>query len=134
MKCLIIDDDEFSREFVTTLLGGTAQCEEASDGNEALAKFTAALEGDDPYDLLLLDIMMPKMNGHETARRIRAIEKERGIDHGKRVKIVMLTSLNSPKDAMESFCTAQSAAYLVKPVSKEKLAGVISKLGLNRKR
>jgi two-component system, chemotaxis family, chemotaxis protein CheY len=77
---------------------------------------------------------MPEMDGHEAARSIRSIEKERGIQGGERVNIVMLTALNSPQDAMESFCTAQSAAYLVKPVSKEKLSGIISKLGLNRKR
>ena len=134
MKCLIVDDDEFTRDFVATVLGDSAQCEEAGGGQEALAKFIAALDGDSPYDLVLLDIMMPEMDGHETARAIRSLEKERGIETMKRVNIVMLTALNSPQDAMESFCSVQSAAYLVKPVSKEKLSGVISKLGLNRKR
>ena len=134
MKCLIIDDDEFNRDYVATLLGSEAQCEEACNGKDAVAKFAAALESNAPFDLVLLDIMMPDMNGHEIARAIRAIEKDHRLEAGKRVNIVMLTALNSPQDAMESFCTAQSAAYLVKPVSREKLYGVISKLGLNRKR
>lgn len=134
MKCLIIDDDDFNRDCVATMLGSSFECDEACDGHEALTKFAAALASDAPYDLVLLDIMMPEMNGHETARAIRSIEKEHGLEAVKRVKIVMLTALNSPQDAMESFCSAQSAAYLVKPVSKEKLSGVIAKLGLSRKR
>ncbi len=134
MKCLIVDDDDSSRDYVATLLNGMAECDGAESGTEAVSMFTAALDGGAPYDLVMLDIMMPDMNGHDTARSIRSLEKEHGLETASRVKIVMLTSLNSPQDAMESFSSAQSAAYLVKPVSKEKLSGVIGKLGLNRKR
>ncbi len=134
MKCLIIDDEAFNREVAVTLLSDLAECEEADCGTEAIAKFTAALESNAPYDLLLLDIMMPGMNGHETARAIRTIEKERATDISKRVKLVMLTALNSPQDAMDSFCSAQSSAYIIKPVSKEKILNVISTLGLLKKK
>jgi two-component system chemotaxis response regulator CheY len=133
VKCLLIDDEEFNRDFVATLLEGVAECDGAAGGSEAVAKFCLALDGEAPYDLILMDIIMPDMNGHETAKAIRTIEKERGFEIGKRVKIVMLTSLNSPQDAMEAFCSAQSAAYIVKPISKEKLIGTIAKLGLLKK-
>jgi two-component system, chemotaxis family, chemotaxis protein CheY len=134
MKCLIVDDDEFNRDYVASLLGNETEYEYACNGRDAVERFSDALESNAPFELILLDIMMPGMDGHEAARSIRSIEKERGLQGGERVNIVMLTALNSPQDAMESFCTAQSAAYLVKPVSKEKLSGIISKLGLNRKR
>lgn len=133
MKCLIVDDEGFSRELVATLLNDVAECEQAASGSEAVAKFTAALD-DVPFDLVLMDIVMPEMNGHEASKAIRTIEKEHGLDMGKRAKIVMLTALNSTQDAMESFCSAQSAAYIVKPVSKENLYNVISKLGLLKKK
>jgi two-component system chemotaxis response regulator CheY len=134
MRCLIIDDDEVNRDFVATLLEGLAECDEAASGNEAVEKFGAALAEDTFYDLILLDIMMPGMNGHETAKAIRSMEKEHEPQIGKKTQIVMLTSLNSPKDAMESFCSAQSAAYIVKPLTKDKLSGIISKLGLSKKK
>jgi two-component system, chemotaxis family, chemotaxis protein CheY len=128
MKCLIVDDEAFCREFVTALLRSTAECHQASNGSEALEKYTSAQAGDEPYDLIILDIMMPGMNGHDAAKAIRALEKVHM--PGKKVSIIMLTALNSANDAMESFCHAQSAAYLVKPVSKEGLFNVIAKLGL----
>jgi two-component system chemotaxis response regulator CheY len=131
MRCLIVDDEVFSREFVATLLRDVANCDQASEGTAALAKFEQAQTGDDPYDLVILDIMMPGLSGHDTAKAIRAMEKEKNL--AKKVNIVMLTALNSANDAMESFCEAQSAAYLVKPVSKDGLFNVISKLGLRRK-
>ena len=133
MRCLVIDDDDFSREFVAAMLNDVAECDQASRGSEAVEKFSTALETGDPYDLLLMDIVMPEMNGHETAKTIRSIEKERGLAVNKRVNIVMLTSISTPQSAMEAFCSAQSAAYIVKPVSKDSLVKVISQLGLLKK-
>ncbi|UFS69519.1 response regulator [Geomonas sp. RF6] len=131
MKCLIVDDEIFCREFVATLLKDIAECRQAGSGKEAVAKYTEALESGSPYDLIILDIMMPDMSGHDVAKEIRALEKERKAGG---VKIIMLTALNSPTDAMDSFFNAQSAAYLVKPISKDGLFNVIGKLGLGRKK
>ena len=131
MKCLIIDDDEFNRDYVKTLLGDTAECDEACNGREAVAKFSSELENGTPYDLVILDIMMPDFNGHETARAIRAIEKEQGWKREKG-QYCHAYGPDSPQDAMESFCEAQSAAYLVKPVSKEKLSGCYFQIGVKQ--
>lgn len=131
MKCLIVDDEVFCREFVATLLRSTGDCHQAGSGNEALEKYNAALAGGEPYDLIIMDIMMPGMSGQEAAKTIRTIEKVQSPE--KRVNIVMLTALNSANEAMEAFCNAQSAAYLVKPVSKDGLFNVMSKLGLMNK-
>jgi len=129
MKCLIVDDEMFCREFVATLLRSTAECHQAGSGAEALEKFTQALSAKAPFDLVILDIMMPGMNGQEVAKKMREIEAVQGV--AKKGHIVMLTALNSANDAMEAFCQAQSAAYLVKPVSKDGLFAMIAKLGLS---
>jgi len=134
MKFLVVDDEATCRNMVTTMLSGFAECDEAESGDDATMKFQSSLEIDAPYDLVFLDIVMPGIDGHVTAKAIRSIEKEKGIPAEKRVKIVMLTSLNSPQDAMESLCNVQSAAYIVKPVSRENLLGTIGRLGFNRVR
>lgn len=133
MRFLIVDDEQTTRSMNVALLADFAECEEAVTGSEALAKVKAAYEMNAPYDLILLDIVMPEMDGHATGKAIRAFEKELGVPSDKRIKIVMVTALNSPQAAMDSFSSAQSAAYVVKPVTKESLLGVIAKLGLKRK-
>jgi len=131
MKCLIVDDEVFCREFVATLLRSNADCHHAGNGNEALAMYNSALAAEAPFDVIIMDIMMPGMSGHDAALAVRQIEKDRNI--AKRVNIIMLTALNSVNEAMEAFCNAQSAAYLVKPVSKDGLFNVLAKLGLLRR-
>src|SRR6185369_7431030 len=125
MKCLIVDDEVFCREFVATLLSTVADCHQAGSGEEALEKYKAAVANGKPYDLVILDIMMPGMSGHDAAKEIRALEKAQRTENKDEVKILMLTALNSANAAMDSFCEAQSAAYLVKPVSKDGLFNVV---------
>ena len=128
MKCLIVDDEIICRKTVVTILNEVAECEEAADGSEALAKFGQALRENDPYDVVFLDILMPGIDGHQTAQAIR--EMERGSPGAGSVKIIMLTVLDSVNDAMTSFCYGQSIAYLVKPASEEKFLGTFKKLNL----
>ena len=128
MKCLIVDDEIICRKAVVTVLKEVAQCEEAADGSEALAKFSQALGGNEPYDVIFLDILMPGMDGHQTAQAIREVESKSSSSGN--VKIIMLTILDSVNDAMASFCHGQSTAYLIKPASDEKFLGIFKKLGL----
>lgn len=132
MRFLIIDDEEVSRNLMLFYIQGQGECHSAASGREGLELVTASLEENNPYDFILLDIMMPEMDGHLTAKSIRAIENERRIPAEKRVKIIMVTALNSPKDALESIGLSNAAAYLVKPVTKVNLLGVINKLILKK--
>lgn len=70
-----------------------------------------------PFDIILLDIVMPLVNGIETAREIRAVDKE--------VKIVFLTS--SSEYAVESY-TVKANNYLLKPVKSEDLYSCLNEL------
>ena len=130
LRCLVVDDDELGRELLILNLQGIAICDTAVNGREALDKFIASRQNDSPYDLIFLDIVMPVMDGHEAAKAIRHIEQEEGITTGNRVNIIVLSSLNTPKDIIESYVAVQSAAHLVKPVKPEKLLKTLRKLEL----
>lgn len=101
-RLLIVDDDKQIREllvFDISQSGYIVDC--ASDGQEGLKK---ALENN--YDLVLLDVMMPKMNGYDVCRNIRIAKPE--------VPILMLTAKGSLDDKTQGFdCGADD--YLVKP-------------------
>lgn len=82
-----------------------------------------------PIDIILLDIMMPEMDGQETLKRIRAIEKEGGIMLGHGAKIIMQTAHTDSKNILESF-NEMCDAYLVKPIQINKLNDELRTLGL----
>jgi two-component system chemotaxis response regulator CheY len=128
-RCLIVDDDEVGRNLVAQNLPGVI-CEMASNGQQAVELFAAALDAGTPFNLVVLDIMMPEMNGHEAGKAMRKAEKGRGIPLSEHAKVIMLTARNTPQDVMDAMMSAQSGAYLVKPLEPAKLKESLSKLGL----
>ena len=88
-----------------------------------------AVEMDEPYDLICLDIMMPEMDGHQALRRIRKIEEENNVPDDEKVKIVMTTALSETRHVTKAFengCTA----YAGKPINQEKLEAMLKKFDL----
>lgn len=129
MKTLIVEDDFMSRRLLQKILSPYGSCDIAVDGKESVEAFRLALEENQPYDLICLDIMMPKMDGQEVLREIRKIEVEKSI-HGLRgAKIIMTTALGDKGNIMKAF-KEQCEAYLVKPIDRKKLLKEIRNLGL----
>ncbi len=129
IRVLVVDDGPANRQVLCNLLEPFAACDTAEDGEEALAKVFAAYEEDRPYGLICLDIEMPKKNGQETLEDIRRIEDDRGILLGDGVRVLMTTSVNSPKRIMQAF-NEQCDGYLVKPFQKDKLLKQLNLLGI----
>ena len=130
LRCLIVEDDELSRELLALQMEPYAQCDLASNGREGVDKFSVALESAEPYQLILLDIIMPEMDGLEAAKVIRKLEDQQGITADRGVQIVVLSSLSTPQDVIQAYVAAQSSAHLVKPVQPEKLVKTLRKLEL----
>jgi two-component system, chemotaxis family, chemotaxis protein CheY len=128
MKCLIVDDDILSRMALASMLQEVAECDEAAEGREALARISAGQAAGEPYDLVILDIGLPQMSGHDIAKRIREIEGKQ--QNCRKVPIITVSGRSSVADAIESFCNGQSAAFLPKPVCREGLFAVLAKIGL----
>ena len=101
-RLLIVDDDKQIREllvFDIAQSGYIVDC--ASDGQEGLKK---ALENN--YDLILLDVMMPKMNGYDVCKNIRIAKPD--------IPVLMLTAKGTIEDKTQGFdCGADD--YLIKP-------------------
>ena len=129
MRILIVEDDVPGQRLLKRCLSGYAECDIAANGIEAVDAFNAAMQEKRPYDLICLDIMMLRMNGHEALAAIRAAEDALGIGGHDGVKVIMITSLDQSAHIMESFREG-CEAYLVKPVEKAKLYEQIEKLGL----
>ena len=79
MRILIAEDDFASRKVILKFLSVYGECDVTVDGMEAVDAFMMALEEDNPYDLICLDVMMPVMDGYQALKSIREIEKEHGL-------------------------------------------------------
>jgi two-component system, chemotaxis family, chemotaxis protein CheY len=130
VKTLIVEDDFISRRILRELLNSYGDIEIAVDGEEAVTAFRLAHDAKAPYELICMDIMMPKMDGREALRQIRQLEKELEVPPNLEVKIIMTTALDDPKTVFDSFYQDGATAYLVKPISKQKLIRELRALGL----
>ena len=91
---------------------------------------TRALNEDDPYDLVVMDVMMPAMDGLEATRTIVELLEGRAVPQEKRARVVMLTCLSDPQHMIEAQYQCGADAYLTKPLEPETLWEVLASLGL----
>lgn len=127
MKILIVEDDLSSRKFLYKFMSEYGDCDITVDGMEGLDAYMIALDEEEPYDLICLDIMMPKVDGVKVLKTIREIEKQRNIVGSNKVKIIMTTALNDVdvvKNSFDSGCEV----YAAKPIDIKKLENVMEKL------
>lgn len=131
MKILITEDDLSSRKFIFKFMSAYGDCDITVDGMEALDAFLMALDEDEPYDLVCVDIMMPKVDGVKVLQVIRDLEQQKKIPEEKRAKIIMTTALNDV-DLVKNLFEYGCEAYATKPIDVKKLAVVMEKLGYKR--
>jgi two-component system, chemotaxis family, chemotaxis protein CheY len=130
MKTLIVEDDLASQEIIQKIISSLGEYDTVENGEEAIHAFQLANEDQAPYDLILMDIMMPKMDGQTALKKIRTLETERNVKKNKQVKVVMLTALADTKNVIQAFLQGGANSYIVKPIRKETLLAKINEIGL----
>lgn len=129
MKILVVEDDLISRKFLFKLLSQYGECDIVVDGLEAIDAFLLSFKENDPYDLICLDIMIPKADGIKVLKAIRDLETQKGLLPERRVKVIMTTALAETqlvKNAYEIGCNA----YLSKPIELQRLTEILQELEL----
>ncbi|MDR3314953.1 MAG: response regulator [Coriobacteriales bacterium] len=118
-RLLLVEDVEVNREIVLALLEPSLlNIDCAENGREALACFEAA---PDAYDIILMDVQMPEMDGYEATRRIRALEAP----EAKAIPIIALTA-NVFKDDIEQALAAGMDGHLGKPLDLDNVLATLS--------
>ena len=121
----LVDDDQMLRELIVELLEIEGfNVTALNNGVECLEY----LEHTAP-DLLILDVMMPKLDGLKVLKALRDIEKQKGIEPKDGAKIIMTTALNDKNTIMNAYDNG-CEAYAWKPIETEKFTIVMQKLGL----
>lgn len=128
MRFLIVEDDFTSRRVLRRLLEEVGESDVAVDGQEALDALELGWQEERPYDVVFLDIMMPRLDGQTALKEIRKREEARGILGSEGVKIIMTTALDDRENIMEAF-RSQCEAYLIKPITPKRLFEELRNLG-----
>ena len=132
MKILIAEDDMISRRFLLKFLSQYGECDVVVDGMEALDAYLISVKETEPYDVICLDIMMPKVDGIKVLKAIRDFEKQRGIMPDNKAKIIMITALTDTENVNTAF-ELGCEAYAAKPIDTDKLIEVMKNLDVIKK-
>lgn len=126
-RTLIVEDNFASRFVLQKLLSKLGECDIAVDGPEAVQAFRAALEAGQPYHLVCLDIMLPRINGHAVLAEMRFQESKRGIVSSAGTRIIMISALADMKNVMSAY-RGLCDGYVAKPVKRVKLMKALEEL------
>jgi two-component system, chemotaxis family, chemotaxis protein CheY len=129
MRILIAEDDLTSRKFLNKLLSRYGECDLVVDGLETLDAFLLSMKENKKYDLICLDVMMPKVDGIRILQTIRDLEKQKGITKEERSKIIMTTAMTETQLVQQAFDIGCDA-YAAKPLDTEKLVNVLGEFKL----
>lgn len=121
MKILIADDEVENTEVLQRMIKPIGSSIIVKNGIEALESFKQEMLDGKPFDLVLMDIMMPEMDGKEAVRHIRDFEEQNGVLPTHQAKVFMVTCLDSAEDIMESFYSSGCTDYITKPFTRKEL-------------
>ncbi|MGB5738635.1 MAG: response regulator [Woeseia sp.] len=119
-RILVVDDNSTNREILEQQLGGwRAHCESACDADDALKRLDISLIDKQPYDLVILDMHMPRVDGLQLARQIREYKQYT------EVPLVILSSVATPasEDVMNEL---RISGQLTKPIRQGQLYDALS--------
>ena len=118
-KVLLVEDNELNQEIASTILSEAGfTVDIANDGDVAVNKMKKASVGQ--YDLILMDIQMPKMDGYEATRQIRQLADRQIAD----IPIVAMTA-NAFEEDRQSALDAGMNGHIAKPIKNSELFEIL---------
>jgi len=129
LSILVAEDNQINALLIRSLLGRLGHDTViTTNGAEALESWLSAKGAGTPYDLVLMDIQMPQLNGIETTKRMRILESG---EPGGRTPILALTANTLVEDRYACFESGMDV-FLIKPLDREKLAEALAGLVASR--
>lgn len=127
MKVLIVEDDLSSFVYLEKLLPEGTESVRAADGEQALTLFKESIKSGSKFDVVFVDLLLPKIDGHEVLLNIREFEEQSEIKDSDSTPLVVVTSVDDP----ESLSFAKIAGcvdYLQKPIVKQAVNDVLERI------
>mgnify|MGYP001137367900 CR=1 FL=1 len=129
MKSLVVDDEHANRILLKKVLGKYGSCDLGEDGLEAVTLFLRSLDRSEPYDLICLDVSMPKMDGL-TALRIISHLKQELLSHDEALPKIVMTTSHDEQRAVKRAYELGCEGYVVKPINFVSFRRSLETMGL----
>ena len=121
-KILLVEDNELNREIAMEILEEEGiEVDTAEDGDIAVEKMSNASAGQ--YDIILMDIQMPRMNGYEATKAIRALPDL----YASRIPIIAMTANAFEEDKQNAFASGMNG-HIAKPIDVPKLLDTLAEI------
>ena len=120
-----------SRTKLELIMESFGDCKTLEHGGDALAVFQQAHQDGDPFNLIMLDIKLPGIDGIQLLSAIRKAEKQLGIEKSQQAKILMTTSYRD-KERIVASVQHGCDDYIGKPVTLELIRNKLEKLGIRQ--
>jgi two-component system chemotaxis response regulator CheY len=130
LRILLADVSMTSRLAIERILSDYGTCDAAEDGMDTVKAFTLAWELGRNYDLICIDLMLPRVGGIDAIKMMRKIEREMGVLKADSVKIIVITAVVNPAYIFEACYRGGANSYLYKPVDRKKILEEMTKYGL----
>lgn len=132
LRILIVDDSSSARYLVSQYLAEHGSCAQARDGLEAVEMVEESLAENEPFDLIVMDVEMPRLNGIEAVKRINALFESLNLPEEQRSRIIMLSNRGDPGYVLKAQYDAGAHLYVTKPFKPETLRQAMASLDLLR--
>ena len=130
MRILVVDDDHATRLVLSKALESEGEVVCAADGAAGLKIFGEALVAKRPFALVCMDICMPRLDGQEALKALRALENSHHTAPGKEAKVIMVTALDDTGNVVEAYFHGLADGYVKKPMRLGALRDEMRRLGV----
>lgn len=131
MKILVVDDERICREMFKKVLSRYGQCDDVKNGTEAIEAFKNSLDNENPYQLIILDIVLPDFHGGQVLKAIRGFERQKRIHEIDYVRIIFVSATHTwfNKEMVTQKLNPLYETYYIKSPDLNELVDKIHELG-----
>ncbi|MFP4391723.1 MAG: response regulator [Desulfohalobiaceae bacterium] len=128
IRILIVEDSASVQKRFVSILGVFAECHLAHNGQEAVHMYKRFHQQGQGFDLVLMDVIMPVMDGLSAVQKIR--EYETGLEDCQEAKILIISTVQDPDKILQAQFDCGADGYITKPFARDTLLGTLKNLGI----
>jgi len=129
MRILIVDDDQATNLCLCRALSPLGETLGVSDGRQALDAFAQAQAEGEPFELVCMDLHMPRMDGQEALLKLRELEAQFLVPPGQESRVVVISAHADTAGVCQAYFKGRADGFVRKPLRLEELRAELAQLG-----